>query len=238
MDRPATTSRTVLVTGSSSGIGAATCARFQSGGMRVLGLDRVPPLGSAFESLDCDVSDSSSVAAAVRTIVERHGGFDCVVHCAGIVRDAVLWKMSDLQWDEVLRVNLTGTFKILRETIPVLRQRGGGAIVLLSSVNGLRGKFGQANYAASKAGVIALMRTAAVETGRFGIRVNAIAPGMVDTAMTRALPPHVTQEAVERAPLARVGTAAEIAEAAWYLCSDAASYITGEVLRVDGGLLT
>ena len=146
--------------------------------------------------------------------------------------------MSDDDWDTVLRVNLDAAFRLVRAAIPPMRQAGSGHIVLISSINGERGKFGQANYAASKAGLIGFARTVAREVGRFGIRVNVIAPGLILTPMTTSLPDDVLARAVDETALGRAGRPADVARAVLYLCSDLSSHVTGQVLRVDGGQLT
>jgi acetoacetyl-CoA reductase/3-oxoacyl-[acyl-carrier protein] reductase len=148
-----------------------------------------------------------------------------------------LWKLEDADWDEVMRVNLDSAFHVLKLAIPVMRRSGEGAVVLVSSINGERGKVGQANYAASKAGLIGLGRTAARELGRFGIRVNVVAPGMILTPMTEKLSQEIRDRAVEESALGRVGTPEDVARACLFLVSPLASHITGQVLRVDGGQL-
>jgi NAD(P)-dependent dehydrogenase (short-subunit alcohol dehydrogenase family) len=160
------------------------------------------------------------------------------VHCAGITRDGVVWKLSPEHWSEVLRVNLDSAFHLLRLLVPRMRAAGSGSVVLLASINGERGKFGQANYAASKAGLIALGKSAARELGGFGIRVNSVAPGWIETEMTRNLPDDFRQRAIAETALARLGSPEDVAGAVLFLCSPLASHITGQVLRVDGGQLT
>ena len=160
-----------------------------------------------------------------------------MVHCAGITRDGVLWKLSSDDWRAVMAANLDSAFYLLHAAVPALRAAGGGAVVLVSSINGERGKAGQANYAASKAGLNALARTAARELGRFGIRVNAVAPGWVETPMTAALPEELRQRALAETALGRLGRPEDVAGAVLFLCSDLARHVTGQVLRVDGGQL-
>jgi acetoacetyl-CoA reductase/3-oxoacyl-[acyl-carrier protein] reductase len=154
-----------------------------------------------------------------------------------VVRDAVLWKLDDQAWSDVLRANLDSAFHLLRATVPRMRAAGGGSIVLVSSINGERGKLGQANYAASKAGLIGLARTAARETGRFGVRVNVVSPGMVRTPMTASLPPEVVRAAEAEATLGRIAEPDDVARAVLFLVSDLSRHVTGQVLRVDGGQL-
>ncbi|MFV1959479.1 MAG: SDR family oxidoreductase, partial [Planctomycetota bacterium] len=170
-------------------------------------------------------------------IDRRFGRLDILVHAAGITRDAVLWKMEPEAWDAVLRVNLSSAFHLLRLAVPRMRKGGGGSIVFISSINGERGKFGQANYAASKAGLIGLARTAAREGGRFSIRVNVVAPGMILTPLTENLPREILDRAVEETALGRLGRPADVAAATLFLASDLGRHVTGQVLRVDGGQL-
>ena len=170
-------------------------------------------------------------------VKQEAGGLDVLVHAAGIVRDAVLWKMDPDDWTAVLRTNLDSAFHLLRAFAPLLRESEAGAVVLIGSINGERGKFGQANYAASKAGLIALARTAARELGRFGVRVNVVAPGLIRTPMTDGLPEDVTRHAVEETALGRIGEPGDVARAVLFLCTPLSGHVTGQVLRVDGGQL-
>lgn len=235
---PTATGRVHLVTGGGAGIGAAVVARLLADGGFVASLDVCPadrPENDRFLSLSCDVTDPAAVDAAVDAVVERFGGLDAVVQCAGVTADGVLWKLDPDDWRRVLGVNLDGAFYVLRAAVPALRARGRGAVVHITSINGERGKFGQANYAASKAGLIALTKTAARELGRFGIRVNAVAPGLVRTAMTASLPDEVVERAREESALGRVAEPEDVAAAVAFLLADEARQITGVTLRVDGG---
>jgi NAD(P)-dependent dehydrogenase (short-subunit alcohol dehydrogenase family) len=168
---------------------------------------------------------------------EALGGIDVLVHAAGITRDAVLWKMTPAMWREVLAVNLDAAFHLLQVAVPRMRARGGGSIVLISSINGERGKFGQANYAASKAGLIGLARTTAREVGRFGVRSNVVAPGMILTPMTRDLPEEIRARAEAETALGRLGTPEDVARVVLFLASNLSAHVTGQTLRVDGGQL-
>jgi len=230
--------RIAVVAGAAGGIGSAAVGHLAAAGAQVIGLD-LPgrEVHGAEQVLACDLTDSGSVAAAFRSIEEQFGRLDVVVHCAGIARDGVLWKTSDEDWREVLRANLGSAFALLRAATPLLRVEGGGAVVLVSSINGERGKFGQANYAASKAGLIGLARTAALELGHFGVRVNCVAPGLIRTAMTADLSEEVLERALEETALERLGEPEDVARAILFLCSDLARHVTGQVLRVDGGQL-
>jgi 3-oxoacyl-[acyl-carrier protein] reductase len=231
--------KTALVTGGAGGIGAAVCRRLLQAGVAVTSADlagRASAKG-AFP-LDADLRDPGAPDAIVAAHLGRFQRLDLVVHAAGIARDAMLWKMDDAAWDDVLAINLAAGFRLLRAAFPAMRAAGGGAVVLLASINGERGKAGQANYAASKAGLIALGRTAAREGGRFGIRVNVIAPGWIETAMTATLPEEVRDRARQETALGKLGQPEDVASAALFLLSPLAGHVTGQVLRVDGGQLT
>ncbi len=230
--------RVALVTGGSGGIGSAVVRLLLEAGAEVLSLDR-PGLEAVpgARAVACDLADRAAIESL---FAQRGRPFDrlhVLVHCAGITRDAVLWKMDDEAWSEVLRVNLDSAFLILKRAVPLMRAAGEGAIVLVSSINAERGKFGQANYVASKAGLEGLGKTAARELGRFGIRVNVVAPGFIETPMTAALPEEVRTRAVEESALRRVGQPEDVARAVLFLCSSLGRHITGQVLRVDGGQL-
>jgi acetoacetyl-CoA reductase/3-oxoacyl-[acyl-carrier protein] reductase len=230
--------KAALVTGGAGGIGSAIVARLVEAGARVASLDRSgSPEIEGTTPLSCDLRDSRAVEAALSNLDAAFGRLDVVVHAAGITRDGVLWKLSDDDWSEVMRVNLDSAFLVLRAAAPRLRRAGGGSIVLVSSINGERGKFGQANYAASKAGLNGLARSAARELGAFGIRVNAVAPGFIRTPMTETLPAEVRERAVAETALARTGEPDDVARAVLFLVSDLARHVTGQVLRVDGGQL-
>jgi 3-oxoacyl-[acyl-carrier protein] reductase len=231
--------RTALVAGGSGGIGAHVVALFRAAGARVLSVDRpgiAPPDGAI--GIECDLADAGATASLFDAVARHTDALDVVVHCAGITRDAVVWKLTDEDWSRVLAVNLDSAFRILRGAAPLLRARGGGAVVLVSSINGERGKFGQANYAASKAGLIGLARSCARELGRFGVRVNVIAPGMVRTPMTAALADEHVKKAIEESALGRIADPDDVARAVLFLCTDLSRHVTGQVLRVDGGQLT
>lgn len=231
--------RVALVSGARGGIGTAVTRRLAGVGARVVGID-LPRTGqdAGADTLECDLGEPAAVGRMFEELRRGHDRLDALVHCAGITRDNVLWKMSESDWSDVLRSNLDSAFLLLRHAIPLMRAGGGGSIVLVSSINGERGKFGQANYAASKAGLLGLARTAARETGRFGIRVNVVAPGMIDTAMTARLGADVRRQAIEESALGAIGRPEDVADAVLYLASAMSRHVTGQVLRVDGGQLT
>ncbi|MFI5197617.1 MAG: 3-oxoacyl-ACP reductase FabG [Thermoanaerobaculia bacterium] len=250
--------RVAIVTGGAAGIGRATALRFAQGGCAVSAWDvdeakaaaLVPELKAAgapdAEGRKVDVTDSTAVDKAVADVLARFGRVDVLVNNAGIVRDSQLvkWKegaiasvMSDADFDKVIAVNLKGVFNCTRAAAPAMIEQGGGVVLNASSVVGLYGNFGQTNYAATKAGVISFTQTWARELGKFGIRVNAVAPGFVATDIIKAMPEKVIAGMVARTPLGRMGKPEDIAEAYFWLASDAASFVHGATLSVDGGLV-
>ena len=231
--------RKAVVTGGGRGIGLRIAEALAQAGaeVHVLDLDSpgspasAPPRGS-ITLHHADVADPVDVA---RVVGELPAGVTLLVNNAGITRDKSLLKMSDFDWSAVLSVNLGGAFHMIRALAPGMREAAYGRIVNITSINGLRGKFGQANYAASKAGLIGLTKTAARELGPKGITVNAVAPGMVMTEMARTLPGDILEKAVAETVLGRLAEPDDIANAVLFLLSDAARMITGEVVRVDAG---
>jgi 3-oxoacyl-[acyl-carrier protein] reductase len=235
MSRSAFASRTVIVTGGASGIGAAVARMFRTAGATVHVLDLRPPETPCRTFHQVDVTRPEAVEQAITAVRAAEGRIDAMVVCAGITRDGVVWKLSDEDWNEVIAVNLTGAFYCVRAAARHLREGGGGSIVLVSSINGERGKLGQANYSASKAGLIGLGKSAARELARFGIRVNVVSPGLTDTEMTRAMPEPARAASLAECLLGRAATPEDVAGPILFLCSDMAQHITGQVLRVDGG---
>ncbi len=240
--------RVVIVTGAAGGIGSATARRFAQEGCKVASWDvkdgQASP-GGIFQKVD--VTSAASVGAAVEEVVARWGAVHILVNNAGILRDGQLVKykegaltgmMSDEQFDAVISVNLRGVFLCTRAVTPRIIQAGGGVILNASSVVGLYGNFGQTNYIATKAGVIGMTRVWARELGKYHIRVNAVAPGFIATEMVKAMPAKVLESMVDHTPLGRMGQPEDIANAYLWLASDAASFVSGAVISVDGGVVT
>ena len=237
------TGRTVIVTGAANGIGLALSQFFAEAGATICMADideaglaeaTTGPLAKAIPAV-VDVSDSASVASSIAHLVERTGRLDVVVNNAGILRDRVVWKLTDEQWQEVLGVHLTGTFNMTRESVPTMRSQSFGRIINVTSYTGLHGNVGQANYAAAKAGIIGFTRTTAKELAGFGITVNAISPN-AETDMVASIPEDRKAELRNEIPMGRFSDPSEACPAVGFLASDQAGYITGVVLPVDGGL--
>jgi 3-oxoacyl-[acyl-carrier protein] reductase len=234
-----------VVTGAARGIGREIAELFAaSGASAVLACDLNAdaladglPANMIGEKLD--VTDGEAVRAFVQKAHAKHGRIDVLVNNAGITRDALIQKMTDEDWDAVLAVNLKGAFLLTRAVAPFMIEAGAGAIVSITSVVGLDGNIGQTNYAASKAGIIGMTRTWAKEFARKGakVRANAVAPGFINTPMVRAVPQRVIDAVVAKVVLGRLGEPREVANAVLFLASEASAYITGQVLRVDGGLV-
>jgi 3-oxoacyl-[acyl-carrier protein] reductase len=228
--------RSVLVTGGNRGIGLATARAFAALGDRVAVTHHASGAPDDLFSVKCDVGDPSSVADAVAACTEQHGPVDVLVVSAGITRDSLVVRMDDRDWYDVIDTNLTGAWSAARAVLPAMMKLRRGRIVFLSSAVGLLGGPGQANYAASKAGLIGLARSIAREYGSRGITANVVAPGLVETDMAAALSDRQRDDIVARTPLGRAATVDEVAGVVTFLAADAAAYITGAVVPVDGGL--
>jgi 3-oxoacyl-[acyl-carrier protein] reductase len=240
--------RVALVTGSSRGIGEAIALRLAQEGAKVAVnyhtgeeaaarvVEAIAASGGDAVSIGADVSREDQVNTLVKRVLEHWQRLDILVNNAGITRDRLLLRMSSQDWDEVLNVNLRGAYMCTRAALPHMVRRRHGRIVNVSSVVGLSGNPGQANYAASKAGLIGLTKAVAREVASRNITVNAVAPGYIVTDMVQGLPEEVQKSVLEHIPLARFGAPEDVAEAVAFLCSDGAGYITGQVIGIDGGL--
>jgi 3-oxoacyl-[acyl-carrier protein] reductase len=237
--------RTAIVTGAARGLGLAIAERYLDQGAQVvladLDGDAVEAAATALgderaSAVACDVTSEPDVEALFATSLERHGRVDVLVNNAGITRDAMAHRMSLEQFRQVVDVHLQGTWLGTRAALTHMRSRdGGGAVVNLSSISGKIGNLGQTNYSAAKAGIVGMTKAAAKEGARFGVRVNAIQPGLIRTAMTEAMPEDVFAEKVGGIPLGRAGEPSEVADVALFLASDLSSYVTGAVIEVTGG---
>ena len=240
------TEKVALVTGASRGIGRAIAVQLASGGALVVCAARgenaddtvtaIQAAGGRAERVSVDVTDAAALAALPGDIVKRHGRLDILVSNAGITRDQLLMRMKREEWDAVLATNLTATFTLAQAAMrPMLKQRG-GRLIAISSVVGQMGNAGQSNYAASKAGLIGFCKALAREVASRAITVNVVAPGMIDTDMTRAITDNAQVNWADQIPLGRLGTPDDVAAAVRFLASDEAAYITGHVLAVNGGM--
>jgi 3-oxoacyl-(acyl-carrier-protein) reductase len=224
------------VTGGSKGIGQRIAARFAQAGHRVAATYRSGEVPSEVLGVQCDVTDPPQVEAAFAQVESNLGNIEVVVANAGITRDTLLLRMSDEDWDQVIATNLTGAFRVARRAArPMIRARF-GRIVFISSVVGHLGSAGQVNYAASKAGLVGMARSLARELGSRGVTANVVAPGFIETDMTAELGEDLVKKYTDQIPLGRLGSADDVAGAVEFLCSDAAGYITGALIPVDGGL--
>ncbi len=241
--------RVAIVTGSGRGIGRAVALALARDGARLVINDvgdpapaqavvaEIEALGSSAVVVLGDISQSTEVSALVERTVEHFGQVDILVNNAGIARDNLLLRMSDSEWDQVLNINLKGAFLCTRAVLKYMLRQKWGRIINISSVVGIMGNAGQANYAAAKAGLLGLTRSAAKEMASRGITVNAVAPGFIDTGMTRALADKVQQQALGQIPVGRFGTPDDVAHAVAFLAAPESAYITGQVVQVNGGLV-
>jgi 3-oxoacyl-[acyl-carrier protein] reductase len=244
------TGRTALITGAARGIGKAIALKFAKEGANVaftdLAIDEehggkgterdIEALGVKAKGYASNAADFAQTEETIKQVLADFGSIDILVNNAGITKDGLMLRMTEAQWDAVIAVNLKSAFNFIHACLPVMMHQRKGAIINMASVVGVHGHAGQCNYAASKAGLIALAKSIGQEMGPKGIRANSIAPGFIDTAMTQALPDKIRQEWVNKIPLRRAGTTEDIANTALYLASDLSSYISGQVIQVDGGM--
>ncbi|MBR1471772.1 MAG: 3-oxoacyl-[Lachnospiraceae bacterium] len=240
--------KTALVTGAGRGIGKAIALKLAELGATVIvnysgskekaeeTVAEIEKAGGVAEAVQCDVSDFRACGELAKDVIARYGRLDILVNNAGVTRDGLLMAMSEEDYDKVLDTNLKGAFNMIRHFSRTFLKQRSGRIINISSVSGVMGNAGQANYSASKAGVIGLTKSAARELAGRGICVNAVAPGLIETDMTAAMPEGAKEKMKEMIPMGRIGKASDIAEAVAFLAEDASAYITGQVLCVDGGM--
>ncbi|AIS52559.1 3-oxoacyl-[acyl-carrier-protein] reductase FabG [Thermoanaerobacter kivui] len=241
--------KTAFITGASRGIGRAIALRLAKDGFNIVVnyskseksaeevVNEVKKYGVDAMAVKCDVSQYEDVEKAIDEIVKKFGNIDVVVNNAGITKDNLILKMSESDWDEVIDVNLKGTFNVIKFASKYMIKKRKGKIINITSVVGMIGNAGQANYAASKAGVIGLTKSAAKELASRGITVNAVAPGFIETDMTNVLKEEIKENMLKSIPLKRAGKPEDVAELVAFLASDASDYITGQVINVDGGMV-
>ena len=239
--------KVALITGGSMGIGTAICLDLAKNGADVALTYRkhgeeakaivaqIVDMGRKAKAYQIDVSNFDEAQNLVAEIVKEFGHVDILVNNAGMNWDGVVWKMTEEQWDKVIAVDLKGTFNFIRAVSPLYREQKSGKIINITSINGLRGKFGQANYSAAKAGTIGLTKTVAKELGRSNVNVNIVAPGMILTDMFKDLPEEFKQKAADETVFNRLGEPEDVANLVTFLASDKSKHITGEVIKVDGG---
>lgn len=238
--------KVAIITGASQGIGRTIALVFAKSGANVICIARseskikelcfeITDQGGQASPIACDVGDGDAYANAIKSVANEYGKLDILINNAGITRDALLMRMNDTQWDEVLNTNLKGAFHGMKSAIRPMMKNKYGRIINITSIVGLTGNPGQANYAASKAGLIGMTQSIAKEVGTRGITVNCIAPGWIDTEMTVDLPEDSKKDLLDRIPIGKIGKPEDIAHAAVFLASDEASYITGQTITVDGG---
>ncbi|MCK5579478.1 MAG: 3-oxoacyl-[acyl-carrier-protein] reductase [Planctomycetes bacterium] len=239
--------KSAIVTGGSLGIGAAIALDLAKNGANVAinyrkhadeankVVEEIKKMGCQGLAVKADVSNAADADNMVQTVIKEFGSLDILVNNAGINRDGVVWKMTEEQWDSVMNINLKGCFNYVKAATAIFKQQKSGKIVNITSINGLRGKFGQSNYSASKAGIIGFTKAVAREMGRSGVNVNAVAPGLIETDMIKNAPEDVKQKAMAEIILGRIGQPEEVASVVSFLCSENARHITGEVIKVDGG---
>lgn len=240
--------KTALITGAARGIGKALAIKFAQEGANIAFTDlvidengketekEIEAYGVKAKGYASNAADFAQTKEVVAEIHKEFGSIDILVNNAGITKDGLMMRMTEQQWDAVIAVNLKSAFNFINASLPIMMRQRSGSIINMASVVGVHGNAGQSNYAASKAGLIALAKSIAQEVGSRGIRANAIAPGFIETAMTAALPEEIRQEWAKKIPLRRGGQVEDIANVATFLASDMSSYVTGQVIQVDGGM--
>ena len=239
--------KSAIVTGGSIGIGTAIALALAREGCNVAinyrkhddeakaVAKKIKKYGKKSLVVKADVTSLNDAEVMFKKVIKEFGGLDILVCNAGINRDRIIWKMSEKDWDDVININLKGYFIYNKLAASQFKEQRSGKIINITSINGLRGKFGQCNYSASKGGIIALTKALAKEVGKFNVNVNAVAPGMVMTEMAKKIPPEFLQKAIDETVLGRIATTEDIANVVTFLCSEKARHITGEVIKVDGG---
>jgi 3-oxoacyl-[acyl-carrier protein] reductase len=239
--------RVAIVTGGSRGIGRAIALELARNGADVAisylrseekareVVSQIEAMGRRALALRADVANFAEAQRMVAEVIEEFGRLDILVNNAGINRDRVIWKMTEEEWDEVIATDLKGCFNYARAVAPIFREQRYGKIINIASINALRGKFGQTNYSAAKAGVIGLTKALAKELGRYNVNVNAVAPGLIETDMVKKAPESVREMAIGESVLGRLGQPEDVAHLVAFLCSERSRHITGEVIKVDGG---
>lgn len=239
--------KSAIVTGGSLGIGTAIALDLAANGVNIAinyrkhadeanaAVEKAKSMGVKGIAVQADVSSFEDAQKMVDAAVKEFGSLDILVNNAGVNWDGVIWKMSEEQWDKVISIDLKGCFNYMRAVSPIFREQKHGKIVNITSINGLRGKFGQSNYSAAKAGVIGLTKTGARELGKYSINVNAVAPGLIETEMIAKMPDDAKQVSVNETVFKRLGTPEDVAHVVSFLCSDMSRHVTGEIIKVDGG---
>jgi len=239
--------KSAVVTGGSLGIGTAIALDLAAHGVNIAinyrkhgdeanaVVEKAKKTGVKAMAVKADVSNFQDAQNMVDTVVKEFGSLDILVNNAGVNWDGVIWKMSEEQWDTVMGIDLKGCFNYIRAVAPLFREQKHGKIVNITSINGLRGKFGQSNYSAAKAGVIGLTKTTAKELGKYSVNVNSVAPGLIETEMIKKMPDDAKQVSINETAFKRLGTPDDVAHVVTFLCSDLSRHVTGEVIKVDGG---
>ncbi len=239
--------KAAIVTGGSLGIGTAIALDLARNGADVAlnyrkheaeaneVVKKIEEMGRRGLAVKADVSSFEDAQKMVEKVKETFGRLDILVNNAGVNWDGVVWKMSEDQWDKVIDIDLKGSFNYIRAVSPIFREQKSGKIVNIASINALRGKFGQANYSAAKAGIVGLTKAVARELGKYSVNVNVVAPGMIETEMMRDLPDNIKQAAIDETVFKRLGQPDDVAAVVTFLCTEAARHVTGEVIKVDGG---